>query len=50
MKIKTNIGQVLGGTPADKLKYNTSIINVLSDKNILAWIMKYSIDVYKDCW
>lgn len=49
MKIKTNIGQVLGGTPADKLKYNTSIINVLSDKNILAWIMKYSIDVYKDC-
>lgn len=49
MNVKTNIGQVLGGTPADKLKYDTSIINVLSDKNILAWIMKYSIDVYKDC-
>ena len=49
MKSKTYIGQVLGSTPANKLKYNTSIINVLSDKNILAWIMKYSIDVYKYC-
>ena len=48
MKVKTNLGQILDGVPADELKYNTTILKILSDKTILAWILKYTIDVYRD--
>ncbi len=49
MKVKTNLGRILDGVEADKLKCNTAIIKLLSDKTILAWIMKYTIDVYNEC-
>lgn len=49
MKVKTNLGRILDGVEADKLKCNTAIIKLLSDKTILAWIMKYTIDVYSKC-
>lgn len=49
MNVKTNLGRILDGVEADKLKCNTAIIKLLCDKTILAWIMKYTIDVYKEC-
>lgn len=49
MKRKTNLGQILDGVPVNELKYNTTILKILSDKTILSWILKYTIDVYHDC-
>ena len=33
----------------DKAKYNENVKAILSDKYILAWILKYSVKEYEDC-
>ncbi len=42
MKVNTNISNVIDGN-ADKSKYDAEIKKLLSDKTILAWIMKFSV-------
>ena len=49
MRAKTNIAQLLDGISPEKLQYNTEILRILSDKTILAWILKYSVEEFKDC-
>ncbi len=33
----------------DKAKYDENVKTILSDKTILAWILKYSAEEYKGC-
>ena len=49
MRAKTNIAQLLDGISTEKLQYNTEILKILSDKTILAWILKYSVEKFKNC-
>lgn len=42
MLVNTNISNVIDGN-SDKSKYDTEVKKILSDKTVLAWIMKYSI-------
>ena len=49
MRAKTNIAQLLDGISPEKLHYNTEILKILSDKTILAWILKYSVEEFKNC-
>lgn len=48
MDKKTYISQVIEGN-ADKVRYEAEVKKVLSDKTILAWIMKYTMEEFKDC-
>ena len=43
METKTNIAQLVDGIDSEKARYNTEVIKVLSDKTILAWILKYTV-------
>ncbi len=49
MRAKTNISQLIDRINPDKLQYNTEIIKILSDKTILAWILKYTIEEFMHC-
>ena len=49
MRTKTNIAQLLDGISPEKLQYNTEILKILSDKTVLAWILKYSVEEFKNC-
>ena len=42
MKVNTHISNIIEGT-AEKSQYDTEVKKVLSDKTILAWIMKYTV-------
>ena len=48
MQVNTNISNVIDGN-ADKSKYDTEVKKVLSDPQILAWILKYTTKEFKDC-
>jgi len=43
----TNIANVIDGN-ADKSKYDAEAKKILADKNILAWIMKYSVKEFSE--
>lgn len=47
MESETNIAQVVDIT-ADKAKYDNSVKEILADKQILARILKYTLDEFKD--
>ena len=47
MKINTNISNVVEGN-ADMSKYDAEVKKVLSDPQILAWILKYTTEEMKD--
>ena len=49
MRAKTNISQLIDGITPEKLQYNTEIIKILSDKTILAWILKYAVEEFMHC-
>lgn len=49
MRAKTNISQLIDGITPEKLQYNTEIIKILSDKTILAWILKYTVEEFMHC-
>ena len=49
MRAKTNISQLIDRINPDKLQYNTEIIKILSDKTILAWILKYAVEEFMNC-
>lgn len=48
MKINTNISNVVEKN-ADMSKYDAEVKQVLSDPQILAWILKYTTEELKDC-
>ena len=48
MQANTNISNVIDAN-ADRSRYDTEVKKVLSDKQILAWILKYSTKELKDC-
>ena len=48
MKINTNISNVVERN-ADMSKYDAEVKKVLSDPQILAWILKYTTEELKDC-
>lgn len=47
MQVGTNISNVIDGN-ANKSRYDAEIKEVLSDKQILAWILKYATKEFKD--
>lgn len=47
MWVNTNISDVIAAN-TDRSRYDTEVKKVLSDKTILAWIMKYSIEEFSD--
>ena len=47
MQIKTNIAKVMEET-GDKIKYDNEVKKVLSDPQILAWILKYSVREFEE--
>lgn len=47
MKEKTHISQVIEGN-SNRDKYDTEVKKILGDKTILAWIMKYSMEEFKN--
>lgn len=47
MESETNIAQVVDIT-ADKAKYDNSVKEILADKQILARILKYTLDEFKE--
>ena len=49
MRAKTNSSQLIDGITPEKLQYNTEIIKILSDKTILAWILKYTVEEFMHC-
>ena len=47
MKINTHISNVIEGN-ANKDKYDAEIKKLLSDKTVLAWILKYSVEEFQE--
>lgn len=47
MKERTHISQVIASNN-NKDQYDAEVKKILSDKTILAWIMKYSMEEFKD--
>lgn len=47
MGIKTHVANAFAGA-GSKVRYDTEVKKVLSDKTILAWIMKFSMEEFKD--
>lgn len=47
MQVNTNISNVIDGN-ADKSKYDTEVKKVLSDPQILAWILKHTTKEFKE--
>lgn len=47
MGIKTHVANALAGA-GSKVRYDTEVKKVLSDKTILAWIMKFSMEEFKE--
>ena len=47
MKLETNISEVVDIT-AEKAKYDESVKEILADKQVLARILKYTLDEFKD--
>ena len=47
MKVKTNISNVINGNN-NQDKYDAEVKKILSDKTVLSWIMKYSVEEFKD--
>lgn len=48
MKVKTYLGNAID-VAGDKAKYDGEAKKLTSDKNILAWIVKYTVEELKDC-
>lgn len=47
MQVGTNISNVIDGN-ANKSRYDAEIKKILSDKQILAWILKYTTEEFKE--
>ena len=47
MKINTNISNIIDGN-ADKNKYDAEVKRILSDKTILAWILKFTVAEFRE--
>ena len=47
MQIKTNIAKTVQEV-SDKAKYDNEVKKILSDPQILSWVLKYTVREFKD--